>query len=120
MYLEQKVSFGLRKVIGGIFFIWPGKDSLSMKQQYKNESVIAPGTVIVSSSGHCDEITKVVTPNISPDGGFLYYLNLSFEKHSLGGSSLGQVLNQIGDHAPGIGDSNKFKTAFNTIQKLIK
>ena len=97
-----------------------GKDSLSMKQQYKNESVIAPGTVIVSSSGHCDEITKVVTPNISPDGGYLYYLNLSFEKHSLGGSSLGQVLKQIGDHAPGIGDSNKFKTAFNTIQKLIK
>ena len=97
-----------------------GKDSLSMKQQYKNESVISPGTVIISSSGHCDEITKVVTPNICLDGGHLYYLNLSFEKHVLGGSSLGQVLNQIGYNAPGISNSDKFKTAFNAIQKLIK
>ncbi len=97
-----------------------GKDSLSMKQQYEKKSVIAPGTVIISSSGHCNEITKVVTPNVCLDGGNLYYLNLSFEKHALGGSSLGQVLNQIGNHSPGISDSENFKIAFNTIQKLIK
>ena len=97
-----------------------GKDSLSMKQQYKNESVTAPGTVIISSSGHCNEITKVVTPNIRRDGGSIYYLNLSSEKHTLGGSSLGQILNQIGDHAPGIKDPDLFKITFNTIQRLIK
>ncbi len=33
-----------------------GKDSLSMKQKYKNDEVIAPGTVIVSATGHCNEI----------------------------------------------------------------
>ncbi|MFK7936509.1 MAG: phosphoribosylformylglycinamidine synthase, partial [Saprospiraceae bacterium] len=37
-----------------------GKDSLSMKQKYPDGNVLAPGTVIVSSVGHCDDITKVV------------------------------------------------------------
>ena len=92
-----------------------GKDSLSMKQQYEKKSVIAPGTVIISSSGHCNEITKVVTPNVCLDGGNLYYLNLSFEKHAH--MDLVWDKNQIGNHSPGIGDSDKFKIAFNTIQK---
>ena len=39
-----------------------GKDSLSMKQKYPNEEVIAPGTVIISSVGHCNDIKKVVEP----------------------------------------------------------
>ena len=36
-----------------------GKDSLSMKQKYPNEEVIAPGTVIISAAGNCNDITKV-------------------------------------------------------------
>jgi phosphoribosylformylglycinamidine synthase len=39
-----------------------GKDSLSMKQKYKGDEVIAPGTVIISAAGHCDDITAVVEP----------------------------------------------------------
>ena len=34
-----------------------GKDSLSMKQKYPNEEVIAPGTVIISAIGNCSNIT---------------------------------------------------------------
>ena len=30
-----------------------GKDSLSMKQKYADEEVIAPGTVIISAAGEC-------------------------------------------------------------------
>ena len=39
-----------------------GKDSLSMKQKYPNEDVIAPGTVIISAAGNCNDITKVIEP----------------------------------------------------------
>lgn len=39
-----------------------GKDSLSMKQKYKDGAVLSPGTVIISAAGHCDDITRVVEP----------------------------------------------------------
>ncbi len=96
-----------------------GKDSLSMKQKYPEGDVLAPGTVIISSAGQCEDIKKVVTPVCLPNKGELYYINLSSEKHVLGGSSLGQILNKIGSEAPGINDVHVFKNAFNTIQKLI-
>ena len=73
-----------------------GKDSLSMKQKYQEGDVLAPGTVIISSAGQCEDIKKVVTPVSLPNKGALYYINLSSQKHVLGGSSLGQILNKIG------------------------
>jgi phosphoribosylformylglycinamidine synthase len=42
-----------------------GKDSLSMKQKYPNDEVIAPGTVIISAAGNCSNITKVVEPSFA-------------------------------------------------------
>src|SRR5690606_28906534 len=39
-----------------------GKDSLSMKQKYPDDEVLAPGTVIISAAANCDDITKVVEP----------------------------------------------------------
>jgi phosphoribosylformylglycinamidine synthase len=35
-----------------------GKDSLSMKQKYPNDEVIAPGTVIISAGAHCSDINQ--------------------------------------------------------------
>jgi len=52
-----------------------GKDSLSMKQKYPNEEVIAPGTVIISAAGNCNDITKVVEPVLQHNGGSIYYIN---------------------------------------------
>lgn len=97
-----------------------GKDSLSMKQKYKDKEVIAPGTVIISAAGHCTDITKVVQPTVKPSQGSVYYINLSGTDHALGGSSFGQVLNKIGSTTPDIADADAFVTAFNTIQALIK
>ena len=96
-----------------------GKDSLSMKQKYQEGDVLSPGTVIISSAGQCEDIKKIVTPVSLPNRGDLYYINLSSQKHVLGGSSLGQVLNKIGSEAPGVSDVKVFKNAFNLIQKLI-
>jgi phosphoribosylformylglycinamidine synthase len=96
-----------------------GKDSLSMKQKYPNDEVIAPGTVIISAGGNCIDIRKVVEPVLQKDGGSIYYINLSQDEFKLGGSSLAQTLNSIGNEAPTIKDAAFFKNAFNTIQELI-
>jgi phosphoribosylformylglycinamidine synthase len=97
-----------------------GKDSLSMKQKYPNNEVIAPGTVIISAAGNCSNITKVVEPVLQRKGGSIYYINLSQDDFKLGGSSFAQTLNKIGTEAPTIKDAAFFKRAFNTIQDLIK
>ncbi len=97
-----------------------GKDSLSMKQKYPNDEVIAPGTVIISAAGNCSNITKVVEPVLQRNKGSIYYINLSQDDFKLGGSSFAQTLNKIGSETPTIKNSAFFKRAFNTIQELIK
>jgi phosphoribosylformylglycinamidine synthase len=101
-----------------------GKDSLSMKQKYPNDEVIAPGTVIISAAGNCSNITKVVEPvlRFHSDGitaGSIYYINLSQDDFKLGGSSFAQTLNKVGNDSPTIKNADFFKRAFNTIQNLI-
>ncbi|AIY14950.1 phosphoribosylformylglycinamidine synthase [Cellulophaga baltica] len=97
-----------------------GKDSLSMKQKYKDGDVISPGTVIISAAGNCNDITKVVEPVLQKNGGAIYYINLSKDNYKLGGTSFSQVLNKIGNEAPTVTDAEYVKTVFNTLQTLIK
>lgn len=97
-----------------------GKDSLSMKQKYPNDEVIAPGTVIISAMGSCSNITKVVEPVLKRNGGNIYYINLSQDTFKLGGSSFYQILNKIGNEVPMMKDAAYVKKAFNTLQDLIK
>jgi phosphoribosylformylglycinamidine synthase len=97
-----------------------GKDSLSMKQKYADAEVIAPGTVIISAVGNCNEITKVVEPVLQKNAGSIYYINLSQDEFKLGGSSFGQIRNAIGMETPTIKNAAFFKNAFNAIQELIK
>jgi phosphoribosylformylglycinamidine synthase len=96
-----------------------GKDSLSMKQKYKDDEVIAPGTVIISTVGNCTDINKVVEPVLKKDGGDIYYINLSKDSYKLGGSSFAQILNKIGKEVPTVTDAAYFKKAFNALQQLI-
>lgn len=97
-----------------------GKDSLSMKQKYPNDEVIAPGTVIISAAGNCSNISQVVEPVLKRNGGSIYYLNLSQDQFKLGGSSFAQILNKVGTEVPTIKNAAFFKTAFNLLQGLIK
>ncbi|NND63625.1 MAG: phosphoribosylformylglycinamidine synthase [Flavobacteriaceae bacterium] len=96
-----------------------GKDSLSMKQKYKDEEVIAPGTVVISGAGHCHDISKVVEPVLKKNARSIYYINFSQDNFELGGSSFAQVLNSIGDKAPSINDAIYVKKVFDTMQQLI-
>jgi phosphoribosylformylglycinamidine synthase len=96
-----------------------GKDSLSMKQKYKDEVVISPGTVIISATGHCNDIKKVVEPVLQKNGGSIYYINISKDDYKLGGSSFAQTLSSIGNEVPTIKDASYLSSVFNTIQYLI-
>ncbi|WP_411894526.1 phosphoribosylformylglycinamidine synthase [Winogradskyella sp. A2] len=97
-----------------------GKDSLSMKQKYPEGDVIAPGTVIISAAGNCNDITKVVEPVFQKNKGSIYYINISKDTYKLGGSSFAQINNKIGNNTPNVRDVNYVKTVFNIIQSLIK
>src|SRR5690554_5508810 len=100
-----------------------GKDSLSMKQKYKDDEVISPGTVIISAAGNCNDIKKVVEPvfqkNQGPGKGSIYYINISQDEFKLGGSSFHQILNAIGTDAPTVKSAEYVITVFNTLQELI-
>ena len=96
-----------------------GKDSLSMKQKYKNEEVISPGTVIISAAGHCKDVKKVVEPLLQKNGDSIYYINISKDDFKLGGSSFAQTLASIGNDAPTIKDASYLSSVFNSIQELI-
>ena len=97
-----------------------GKDSLSMKQKYPNEEVLAPGTVVISAVGHCSDINQIVEPVLQQKGGAIYYINLSNQAYELGGSSFAQTQNKIGSKAPDIANAAHFVKAFDGIQALIK
>lgn len=96
-----------------------GKDSLSMKQKYPNENVIAPGTVIISAAATCVDINRVIEPVFQANKGSVYYINLSQDAYHLGGSSYLQTLNLIGNETPNITNVTFFKNAFNVFQELI-
>ncbi|MAB39686.1 MAG: phosphoribosylformylglycinamidine synthase [Aequorivita sp.] len=97
-----------------------GKDSLSMKQKYKDGEVISPGTVIISAAGNCNDIKKVVEPVLQRNGGSIYYINISQDSFKLGGSSFAQTLNTIGNNAPTVKSAEYVKTVFNALQHLIR
>ncbi|SDG73901.1 phosphoribosylformylglycinamidine synthase [Psychroflexus sediminis] len=97
-----------------------GKDSLSMKQRYKDREVLSPGTVIISAAGHCNEITRVIEPMFQKEAGSIYYLDFSQHDLELGGSAFYQLLNKVGHKAPSVNADAEFKKKFNAIQTLIK
>ncbi len=97
-----------------------GKDSLSMKQQYKDGEVLSPGTVIISAAAHCTDITSVVEPVLQRDGGDIYYLNLSGDDFKLGGSSFAQILNAVGEQTPTVQDPSFWRNPSTGCKPLSK
>lgn len=106
-----------------------GKDSLSMTQKYDSGyEVKAPGTVIVTATGVCDDITKVVTPDLKKvDNTCILYIPFQDfiedyinDDQYLGTGALAQVYKQLGGKVPKFNDSVKFKRVFNVLQYLIQ
>ena len=101
-----------------------GKDSLSMAAQCGDEIVKAPGELTMTCYVTCPDITKTVTPDLkcpSRCGGktSLLFIDLGGGKARMGGSSLAQTFNQIGNESPDIEDFVMLKNTFLVVQDLI-
>uniref|UniRef100_A0A665UK54 Phosphoribosylformylglycinamidine synthase n=1 Tax=Echeneis naucrates TaxID=173247 RepID=A0A665UK54_ECHNA len=98
-----------------------GKDSLSMAARVGNETVKAPGALVISAYAVCLDITATVTPDLKnpDDKGMLLWVPLSPGHHRLGGSSLAQCYSQLGDCSPDLDQPELLTSCFNTTQMLI-
>lgn len=100
-----------------------GKDSLSMTQKYPDgDSVVSPGTVIVSSVAPVSDVRGVVSPLLVAGDGesVILYIDFSKDIRVLGGSAFSQIINRVGMEAPDVQDSDYFVSCFNAIQELVK
>ncbi|XP_056389628.1 phosphoribosylformylglycinamidine synthase [Hyla sarda] len=99
-----------------------GKDSLSMAARVGEETVKAPGSLVVSVYAVCPDITATVTPDLKNPGqkGVLLYVPLSPGRHRLGGSALAQCYSQLGEQSPDLEDPNTLVACFRVTQQLIR
>jgi phosphoribosylformylglycinamidine synthase len=102
-----------------------GKDSLSMAARVTDasgnaETVKSPGTLVISAYVTCQDITKVITPDLKrPGQSKLLFIDLAPGKNRMGGSALAQCYRQVGDESPDVDDIALLKRSFNLVQRLI-
>ncbi|XP_052797256.1 phosphoribosylformylglycinamidine synthase-like isoform X2 [Mya arenaria] len=98
-----------------------GKDSLSMAARVGEETVKAPGTLVISAYVGCPDITLTVTPDLKcPQGkGHLLHVDIDGGRCRLGGTALAQCYRQLGDQTPDLDHPEALKEAFLFTQKLI-
>ncbi|MGI4860577.1 MAG: phosphoribosylformylglycinamidine synthase, partial [Janthinobacterium lividum] len=103
-----------------------GKDSLSMRTQWRDEDgakeVVAPVTLIVSAFAALEDVRAHLTPQLrrTAEAGdtVLIAIDLSRGRNRMAGSILAQVIHQVGDVAPDLDDAQDLKNLFDAIQRL--
>jgi phosphoribosylformylglycinamidine synthase len=101
-----------------------GKDSMSMKTVWDEEgekkAVTSPISLIISAFANTLDVRKTLTPQLRTDLGDteLILIDLGNGKNRMGGSSLAQVYNQLGDTAPDVDNPAQLKAFFAQIQAL--
>ena len=102
-----------------------GKDSLSMRTQWKDESgqakkVTSPVSLIVSAFASLSDVRGTLTPQLdaSVDDSTLVLIDLGKGQNRMGGSILAQVLNQVGDSVPDVDDAQDLKNLVNAVNAL--
>ncbi|SDP29847.1 phosphoribosylformylglycinamidine synthase [Desulforhopalus singaporensis] len=96
-----------------------GKDSLSMATMVGEETVKSPRELVISTYGAMPDITRSITPDIKEVGAPLLFIDLGGGKDRMGGSALAQVMNQMGDRSPDVGDGKLLKNCFLAIQQML-
>lgn len=98
-----------------------GKDSLSMKTQWRDDSgdyeVTSPVSLIVSAFAPVVDVRETVTPELYPaDIDSVLLLVKLGEEQRMGGSTLAQCYSQLGDAVPDLDDPGKLKEFFRVMQ----
>ena len=76
--------------------------------------------MIISATGHTNDLRKTIEPYLTYNKSNIYYINMSSCEYELGGSALFQAFNKIGEKSNDILSAKKFKKIFNSIQIAIK
>ena len=101
-----------------------GKDSLSMKTQWTDQKgthkVTSPVSLIVSAFASLSDVRGTLTPqlNASLEDTTLILIDLSNGQQRMGGSVLGQVLNQSGDAVPDLESPQNLVNLVKAINQL--
>lgn len=101
-----------------------GKDSLSMKTQWTDQSgthkVTSPVSLIVTAFASLKDVRGTLTPqlNAALEDTTLILIDLSNGQQRMGGSILGQVLNQSGDVVPDLESPQNLVQVVKAINQL--
>ncbi|MDB5983221.1 MAG: purL, partial [Pseudomonas sp.] len=101
-----------------------GKDSMSMKTQWRDEgtdkSVTSPLSLIVTGFAPVTDIRKTMTPELRMDKGEtdLILIDLGRGQNRMGASILAQTHGKLGRVAPDVDDAEDLKAFFAVIQGL--
>ncbi|WP_042422854.1 phosphoribosylformylglycinamidine synthase [Comamonas granuli] len=101
-----------------------GKDSLSMRTQWKDgdaqKKVVSPVSLIVSSFATLQDVRGTLTPQLdaSEEDTTLVLIDLGKGQCRMGGSILGQVLDQAGDTVPDLDDAQDLVNLVNAVNAL--
>ena len=101
-----------------------GKDSMSMRTSWKDsggkdQKQVSPLSLMVTAFSSVEDVRKTATPDLKSTDSALLLLDLGAGKNRLGGSTLAQVYNQIGNATPDLDDPEKFVGFFNAVQELL-
>ncbi|WP_116006077.1 MULTISPECIES: phosphoribosylformylglycinamidine synthase [unclassified Simplicispira] len=101
-----------------------GKDSLSMRTQWKDgdaqKKVVSPVSLIVSSFATLQDVRGTLTPQLdaTEEDTTLVLIDLGKGQCRMGGSILGQVLDQAGDTVPDLDDAKDLVNLVNAVNAL--
>jgi len=101
-----------------------GKDSMSMRSSWKDSKgqthkQVSPLSLLVTGFATVEDVRKTATPDFKETGSVLLLLDLGAGKNRLGGSTLAQVYNQIGDVPPDLDDAKLVVSFFKAVQALL-
>ncbi|MDF3130903.1 phosphoribosylformylglycinamidine synthase [Kiritimatiellaeota bacterium B1221] len=101
-----------------------GKDSMSMRSSWQDsegqdQKQVSPLSLMITGFSKVQDVRKTLTPDLKEVGSHLLLIDLGNGKNRLGGSTLAQVFNQVGDEVPDLDDPEAFKAFFSILQDLI-
>ena len=101
-----------------------GKDSLSMRTQWSEngvtKKVTSPVSLIITGFASIDDVRTTLTPqlNAEEDDSTLVLIDLGRGKNRMGGSIIGQVLNQSGNEVPDLDDAKDLIAMVDAVNAL--
>ncbi len=101
-----------------------GKDSLSMRTQWTEngevKKVTSPVSLIITGFAAIDDVRGTLTPQLSAevDDSSLVLIDLGRGKRRMGGSIIGQVVNQAGNETPDLDDPKDLIALVDAVNQL--